>query len=337
MLTLAAAAAVVFDAPDRLSAQWHAFVSSDAVPMSGDRRLLTTSANGRIEHWDVALRAFARSPLKGTGAGTYVYEWAHARPSTLTVQDAHSLYLETMAELGVVGLALLGLVLVVPFAGAVARRRDDRVLWSAVVAVATMWLVRAGIDWDWEMPAVTLPVIGLLGVACADGGTESGRRPIGRLPRILAGLAVLLLAVTPARVAISQDRMDDALAAFRADNCTRGIDRALAAQSALGIRSDPYELLGYCDMRLRQTGLALRMFQTAAHKDPRNWEIRYGLALVRGLRGEDPRPALRLALRLNPREPVLRDAATRMRADNPAVWRREAAASTLILPAPPRR
>jgi hypothetical protein len=153
-----------------------------------------------------------------------------------------------------------------------------------------------------------------------------------RLPRLLGGLAILLVALTPVRVAASQRSFHQALEAFRAGDCATTIDRSLDAQSVFGSRPDVYELIGYCDVRLGRPDLAERMLSAAVQREPRSWELHYGLALIRGSAGKDPRPSLREALKRNPREEIVRDAVRRMAGDKPRVWRREARASRLIIP-----
>ena len=70
-------------------------------------RFFDFSSSGRVEQWRVAWDGWREHPAAGAGAGTYWQMWAAARPNSGEVRDAHSLYLETLAELGVVGLALL--------------------------------------------------------------------------------------------------------------------------------------------------------------------------------------------------------------------------------------
>ena len=57
----------------------------------------------------------------GRGAGSYEQHWLADRPFEHKVRDAHSLYLETLSELGPVGLVLLLVALGAPLAAAVAR------------------------------------------------------------------------------------------------------------------------------------------------------------------------------------------------------------------------
>ena len=57
----------------------------------------------------------------GTGAGTFELDWEQRRPFFYVIRDAHSLVLETLAALGVVGLALLLVALLTPLAVALRR------------------------------------------------------------------------------------------------------------------------------------------------------------------------------------------------------------------------
>ena len=119
------------------------------------------AAGDRPEYWRVAWHEAKANPIVGSGAGTFELWWQDERPIDVDVRDAHSLYLEAFAEQGAVGLLLLLGALVLPLVGA-ARRRG-----SPLVAVAasayTAFLIHAAVDWDWEMPAVT--VAGLIAAA----------------------------------------------------------------------------------------------------------------------------------------------------------------------------
>ena len=181
---------------DRLSStiskQWDDFVSPTA-PLEGAEGTarLTSAKSSRSDTYRVAIDGFQAHPLRGEGAGSYEVRWMRDRAVDDKVRDAHSLALQTLAELGLVGFALLA-----AFAGAVlfalartlqgrgALRRSQA---AAVGAAFTVWLVHSSIDWDWEMPAVT-------GVALVLGATlfaASGRRRRtgARRPRTSASAA----------------------------------------------------------------------------------------------------------------------------------------------------
>jgi hypothetical protein len=134
----------------------------------------TTARLGSIEsnrysYWRVAGHMFASHPLRGEGSGSFGVEWLQRRKIPEAAQDAHSLYIETAGELGLVGLAVLALF----FTGAgVAARRAfarDPALAAGWIAAVAVWLVHAGLDWDWEMPALSLVAIVLTGALIAQG------------------------------------------------------------------------------------------------------------------------------------------------------------------------
>ena len=327
---------LALDVDSTLARQWEAFTRSQSVAVEDQRdRLRAASANGRIEHWEVALESWRQEPLRGTGAGTYAKTWAQERPLDFAVQDAHSLFFEVLAELGVIGLSLLIIALATPVVAILRRRREDRPLWSAVLVIGLTWALHAGIDWDWEMPALTLPVVALLGAACSRqaAAPEPSHSP-GRLPRLLVGLGILLLLLTPIRLGLSQLYLTQSLTAFRAQDCATAAHKALDAAEMLNSRAPAFELLGYCDARLGRYELARRMLKAAQRRDPGSWDLHYGSALVRSVGGRDPRPELRRARRLNPRERALTDALRRMDSDDPRVWVREGRRTPLPLPTP---
>ena len=124
-------------------------------PEAGAGRLASVQSN-RYDYWRVAMRSFADHPLAGVGSAGFRVEWLRERPFRESVRDAHSLYLETAAELGLAGLACLFALFGGVAAGAArARRRAGPVVAPAIAGTAT-WAVHAGIDWDWELPALSL-------------------------------------------------------------------------------------------------------------------------------------------------------------------------------------
>src|SRR3954451_13519608 len=132
-------------------------------------RLTSTVDNGRVDNWRVALDGFRESRLHGTGAGTYRLTWELDRPAPpVRMTDGHSLYLETLSELGVVGLALLVVALGTLLIGGLLRLAGpERHAFAAFVAGGAMLCLHAGVDWDWEMPALFVWFFGAGGVVLA--------------------------------------------------------------------------------------------------------------------------------------------------------------------------
>jgi hypothetical protein len=138
---------------------------TEEISQSAER--VTTLKTYRGDYWRVALGSFADNPVAGVGTAGFQVEWVRERDSRVFAFDAHSLYVETLAELGLVGFALLA-AFIAAVAGGVRRAYRaggaDPVL-AAAAAVLGAFAVHAGLDWDWEMPAVTLPALLLAAAA----------------------------------------------------------------------------------------------------------------------------------------------------------------------------
>ena len=139
---------------------------------SADPARLASFGSHRYSYWKVALRSFADHPLRGVGSGGFAVEWLRERKARESAQDAHSLYIETAAELGLAGLTALALMLAGVVLSARAAWERDPTLAAGWCAALATWALHAGIDWDWEMPAVTLLAVILAGsvIAMADNG-----------------------------------------------------------------------------------------------------------------------------------------------------------------------
>ena len=319
-------AVVAFDAPRRIGDEYKRFANGNAIDDSGDlrSRLTNVSNNHRLDQYRVAIDALAAHPLTGEGAGTFARVWARNGTDT-KIEDAHSLYFEGLAELGVPGLIFLVVALACLFGGlATNLRGPDRAIFATLVAAGLVWALHAGIDWDWEMPVTGFWFFALGGMALRP---RSAPRPLpvpGRVARAALGIGALALVVTPALMALSQDRLNSAVQALEHGDCRAAAADALSAAGFVPARPEPYEVVGFCDSRSGKNRLAVTMLRTAVARDPGVWESYYGLALVRAAAGKDPRPAARKALELAPHEPLARDAAGRFRTADPRKWRRRA-------------
>jgi hypothetical protein len=128
---------------------------------------LTSVSSNRYEYWRVGLNAFADAPLTGLGAGGFRVEWLKERAIPEAARDTHSLVVEVMAELGLPG--LLALAALVTGVALAARRAlgVDRRAAAGITAALLAWFLHACIDWDWQLPAVTLPAVALAGALMA--------------------------------------------------------------------------------------------------------------------------------------------------------------------------
>ena len=151
----------------------------DAPLATGPDRYVTLESS-RYAYWEVAGRAFADAPLAGVGPGGWAIRWRQEREFAEGARDAHSLPLQTAAELGLVGLALLGIW----FAGIALAARDALRAPPATMAAGPLagfvvWAAHAALDWDFQMPAATLPALLLAATLLAQ--SASAMRGASRL------------------------------------------------------------------------------------------------------------------------------------------------------------
>jgi hypothetical protein len=320
------AASVTLHVPSVVEAKYREFTSDrdHVAGYAGASRLGSAGSNGRIEHWEAALAAYRRDPLHGTGAGTYAQVWLLERHGEKPVRDAHSLYLEVLAELGLPGLlALVTALLLILGAFAARARGPDRALFAALLAAGLAWAAHAGVDWDWEMPAVTLWLFAFGGAAlAARGRRRSTPYPVGLVARAAAVAACLALVALPARVAISESRLADARAAVARGDCSAADSAARAAARTMSDRPGPHHVIGFCHLRERRWGAARRALRRAVSSDRRNWELRYAHGVARAATGRDPRRELRLAVALNPHSDRARGGLEMLGASHARAWRR---------------
>jgi O-antigen ligase len=147
---------------------------SESAPATGaTAKRLSSLGSHRYDYWRAAVETGADHPLAGVGASGFRVEWLRRREIDDVVRDAHSLELETFAELGLVGVALLAALLGGVALSARAAHRADPLLTAGPVAALVAWAFHSAIDWDWEMPGLTLFAVVLAGGVLARAGAQS--------------------------------------------------------------------------------------------------------------------------------------------------------------------
>jgi O-antigen ligase len=304
-LALLLVAAIVAGGPGWVAKEYRLFARSAPVStVNVNQRLTSASGNGRVELWRVALKAFASAPINGTGAGTYEFDFYRYRDtSALTVVDAHELYLQTLAELGLIGLVLLvGTLGAITFVLGRRSRGPDRVLYAALFSAVLAWALHAAIDWDWQMPVVTLWVFAVGGAVLAtDSAAMHSAGPSIPVRAVLTA-ALFLVCTAPAVILLSQVHLQRAADAFQIHDCPHAQSEAASSITVLSVRPEPYQILGYCDMADGRTRSAVVAMRSAVEQEPSDWQYRYGLAIADGLAGINPRPELRTAERMDPED-----------------------------------
>ncbi len=310
------AVAVAAGAPAQLQRRLHDFEQPTGVvaPSSDSTvfaRLQAVNGNGRYQFWQSAWHAFEAHPWEGIGPGTFQFWWERHPTSGGFIRNAHSLYFETLAETGVVGLALLGgllLWLVVAAVRRTLRAGPGLRIWIAAAGGGlAAFLASAALEWVWQLAAIAAAAL-VLGAVIVAGRDDApvARAPMRPLPR--AGLALLALAALAAvliplagelelrqsRAAAASGRLDaayrDALAAQRLQPyaATPRLQQALVLEAAgrLGPGAAEARAATAREPANAQTWLAL------ARIDAERGAPAAGVAALRRARALDPGSAV---------------------------------------------
>lgn len=277
------------------SARWAEF-KSDKFASGGSTHFVAVGSN-RYDFWRVALGELKRHPLQGDGARGFGPAYLQHGRSFETPRRAHSLPLEALGEVGIVGFLLLLLGVGAPLvATARAARRPSAV---AALGASVYWLGHALVDWNWTFPAAGLPFFLLLGIGVASGGEPLRRRVSAGAAALAAAIAVLAFAPPW----------------LSARFTTRALQNRATADSDLrwARRLDPLTIDPLV-ARYELTGDPSSL-ETALDREPRNFALHFLLgqiALSQGKKTEG-RAQLLAAQALYPRSPVIGQALRRAR------------------------
>jgi len=141
-----------------------------------DNKFSDIGVGGRIKLWSTAWAMFLEAPLLGHGAHTFTYsEWP------LTVLWAHNLYLEVLAEQGIIGLAALGLLLACGASRAYQIQRaapgEARILGAGAFAGLVGFCLAAAFELSLLRLWAVIMLFALLGVIAQLSPLETKRRP----------------------------------------------------------------------------------------------------------------------------------------------------------------
>jgi O-Antigen ligase len=292
------AGAIALADPIRVVERGYESFSGPPSPVRGDlrARVFTLSGGDRADAWRVAWDDFRENPLLGSGAGSFEQYWIKHRPTSTNFRDAHSLYLETLAELGPLGLAFLAGIAAVVVAAAV-RVRGDPVAAGAFGAVVS-YLVHAGVDWDWEIPAVTIAAL-----ACGASLVVLARREQGAGAgwRLRAGGVALTVTLGAAAVVglVANGALATSISELRSGDLESAEEQARRASRWAPWSAEPWRVLGEARLRQGERVRARAALRTATERDPRNWVL--WAELGSASEGLAQRDAFARAFALNPR------------------------------------
>jgi hypothetical protein len=230
-------AALAMNAPGRVSDGWAEFKRGEG-PGKGEERLGSVAGESRYQFWSAAVRENASKPLTGTGSGTFEYWWTRNGDVAENVRDTHSLYLQTLGELGIVGLLLLAAFLLAVLAGGarnVLRTSRRRPELAAALAGCTAFCLTAIFDWMWQIPVLAVAFL-LLAAVLVTAGEEpepEGGGAALKLPLRAAVAAIALLAIAAISIPLaSTSFVRQSEADARAGDLSAALSAARSAQNA---------------------------------------------------------------------------------------------------------
>jgi hypothetical protein len=312
-VTVAAALLIAFlAASDPIERIGNARASSDEWS-SVRGHFLNLGDSKRTRIWSSAVDQFTAHPVVGEGAGSFEAWWSEHRTVPSYVRDAHSLYLETLGELGLIGFALISGVIAAGLIVGIGRttRSDgaDRTFAASLTAAFAGFAGSAAEDWMWEMTIVSVVGVTLLALLVGDA-TRSDPRPSKVPPpawmRVLVGglmvvamgaAAVVLLSAVSLKASQKAAARGDMAYALRAADRTRAF-QPWAASSHLQLA-----------LLLETTGDlvgARTEIHRALARDERDWRLWLVAARIEVGLGNvaAARVALARVRRLNPLLPV---------------------------------
>jgi hypothetical protein len=236
----------------------------------------------RGEYFPVAVDEARAAPVAGTGAGTWEIWWLERRPVAHEAHDAHSVYLETLGEQGVIGLALLAGLLAIPLV----TRPRDRLALTAYAA----FVIHQALDWDRELPALTVA-----GLAVGIALLPDRQAGLGHMRRTALATAALALGGLGVLSGVAQISLARAREAARAGDFARAESLTRRAARIEPWSSRPLEVRGEAQLAGGDERRAAATLRAALAKDSRRWRLWHDLYQATGSRraGDEAR-------RLNP-------------------------------------
>jgi len=231
VLALAVAAGSAHRIERDVRDQWHAFThlaepgESGAAASAASHSRLLSGAGNRYDYWRIAWRVWRENPLLGVGAGNYARSYYAHRATTEDIEQPHSIELQALSELGLVGVLLLACFIAGVGWGAVRMRGQaagsslSRALMVGSLGAFVAWLVQTSVDWMHLLPGLT--AIALAGVAvlvrpplrAAPAETTAShsrsRRALTGRPALALGASAVIATLIVAGASLSRQGLAD--------------------------------------------------------------------------------------------------------------------------------
>jgi len=312
--------------------QWHAFTnlaapSASATASTASQSRLLSGGGNRYDYWRIAWRVWRENPILGVGAGNYPRPYYEQRATTEDIDQPHSVELQALSELGVVGALLLASFLggigwgIARMRPAAARSPLSRALMVGAVGAVVAWLAQTTVDWMHLLPGLTAIAIAAAAVlvrsrspqsAAAVAGYSRFGKAFASRPALALGASAVLVTLVVAGASLSRQGLAE-IYRLRAQH-ELGAHPAAAitdANRSLDIDSDAmetYYVKAAALARFDQASAAQTVLRQALRHEPNNfvtWTLLGDISLRERRIGAAKRDYDR-AHKLNPRDLALR-------------------------------
>ena len=343
------------------SDRWDELTNAQKTPQNDPGRLIE-AGNVRTIYWARAIDVWQEHEVGGAGAGAFAQAQLRFRDDPTQGRHAHGYVHQTLADLGLVGLAaslaaLVGWLFATRTTLGLTRRRfseawtPERTGLLALALVAIVFGVHSALDWTWFVPAVAVTGLfcagwvagrGPLPLAGSRAPVDDAERPAPMRSRLrsargVAAVAILALAVLSA-VAVAQpwragQEGDEALALLDKGDFSGARAAAERASDINPLSAEPYFETAAIEDAAGRRQLAVSALEEAVRLEPASPEAWRRLGEYYAINLDQPAraiPILQGAVYLDPASPLNRSAyLVAIRARNQAAAEREAAQRAL--------
>ncbi|HEY3971025.1 MAG TPA: O-antigen ligase family protein [Solirubrobacteraceae bacterium] len=313
----------------RVRHTWDSFKGGYTAEAAGSNRLLGGLGSNRYDFYRVALDEFVAHPVLGIGADNFAQQYLLHGRSEETPRYPHSVELRTLSQTGLLGalLAVVGLGAAL-LGGWRAMRRSDplaRTVAAAALSGFAYWAVHGSFDWFWEFAGLGSCAFALLGIACSLAGVravqkqDASRAREGTSIRLafatVAGLLALAAAISLIAPWLSERQIQSAAQIWPRAPLT-AYSRLGEAAKLNPLSDRPYLVEGSIALRYGDIVRARDAFSRALLRVPGDAYATLELGAIASQSGAKVRARLLLerAVRLDPRDPLAREALATVRA-----------------------
>lgn len=308
-------ALLAIGAPGKLSHAWDNFKQPSNHAEEGTGRLTSAGGENRYQFWSSAAREFESKPLTGTGSGTFQLWWTRDGDFAAPVVDTHNLYMQTLGELGLVGLALLVAFIVATLWTGVGRvlqaGGSKRPYLAAALAGSTVLWTTSIFDWMWKIPIIPIATLLLVAVVVTAGDPEPEQRPaLAPLGRIAVALGSLVVIAAIAIPLASESLVRESQAKARAGDNTGALADARSAANVEPEAAAPHLQEALLLEAEGDFPEAQEEARKATERESTNWRTWLILSRIDAQRGEAEAAlaAYRKARSLNPTSAIFTEA-----------------------------